>query len=190
MDGGGSSDTSASVSCWRPTNDSRAGHALLPTQRDASFRLTVRQFIRSSAVVVTVLLPHRSVAQATTNPQIDASVLPRGVGSVRVLTGWTRYDELFGTAPGLGQGPRNLAYSLNTDSVTTTVAPQLAASENAIRTLTADPAFRLTAGNLVAVANSRVVTAPLILEYGVLKHLTIDAVVPLVETRSTVFQQL
>jgi hypothetical protein len=66
----------------------------------------------------------------------------------------------------------------------------LAPTETAIRTLAADPTFRLTAGNLVAAANSRVVTAPLILEYGLLKHLTIDAVVPLVETRSTVFQQL
>ncbi len=152
--------------------------------------MTVRQFIRSSAVLVGVLLPHRSVAQATTNPQIDASVLPRGVGSLRVLTSWTRYDELLGTAPGLNQGPRNLAYSLNADSVTTTVAPQLTASENAIRTLTGNPAFRLTAGNLLSVANSRVVTAPLILEYGVTRWLTIGAVVPLIETRSTIFSQL
>ena len=152
--------------------------------------MTVRQFIRSSAALFAILLPHRSVAQATTNPQVDASVLPRGIGSVRVLTGWTRYDELFGTAPGLAQGPRNLAYSLNADSVTTFVAPQLAPSENAIRTLTADPAFRLTAGKLVATANSRIVTAPLILEYGVTRWLTIGAVVPLVETRSTTFSQL
>ena len=117
-------------------------------------------------------------------------MLPRGVGAVRVLSAWTRYDELFGTAPGLGNFPRNIAYSLNTDSLTSARAPQLAPAEQAIRTLADDPAFRLTAGRLVAAANSRIVTAPLILEYGVLKHLTIDAVVPLVETRSTVFQQL
>jgi hypothetical protein len=152
--------------------------------------LTVRQFIRSGAVLLALLLPRRSVAQATTNPQVDASVLPRGIGSVRVLTSWTRYDELFGTAPGLAGGPRNLAYSLNTDSVTVAVAPQLTAAENAIRTLSADPAFRLTAGNLVAATNSRVVTAPVILEYGLTKWLTLGAVVPLVETRSTVYAQL
>ncbi len=117
-------------------------------------------------------------------------MLPRGVGDARVLSAWTRYDELFGTAPGLAGFPRNIAYSLNTDSLTSLRAPSLAPTETAIRTLAADPTFRLTAGNLVAAANSRVVTAPLILEYGLLKHLTIDAVVPLVETRSTVFQQL
>jgi hypothetical protein len=152
--------------------------------------LTVRKFIRSSAALLICLSARRSVAQATTNPQVDASVLPRGVGAVRVLSAWTRFDELFGTAPGLTGFPRNIAYSLNTDSLTTVRAPQLAPVEQAVRTLTNDPAFRLTAGRLVAAANSRIVTAPLILEYGLLKYLTIDAVVPLVETRSTVFQQL
>jgi hypothetical protein len=151
--------------------------------------LTVRQFIRSSALLLSCFSARRSVAQATTNPQVDASVLPRGIGDARVLSAWTRYDELFGTAPGLTGFPRNIAYSLNTDSLTSVRAPSLAPTETAIRTLAADPTFRLTAGNLVAAANSRVVTAPLILEYGLLKHLTIDAVVPLVETRSTVFQQ-
>jgi hypothetical protein len=117
-------------------------------------------------------------------------VLPRGIGAARMLSSWTRSDELFGSAPGLNGIPRNIAYSLNTDSVTSLAAPQLAPTESAIRTLAADPAFRLTAGNLVATANSRIVTAPLILEYGLTRRLTIDAVVPLVETRSTVYGQL
>lgn len=152
--------------------------------------MTVRQFIRSSAAILALTLPHRSVAQATTNPQVDASTLPRGIFSVRVATSWTRYDELFGAGTGPGGGLRNIAYSLSTDSLTSTAAPQLAASENAIRTLADAPAFRLTAGNLVAAANSRVVTAPLILEYGLTRRLTLGVVVPLVETRSTVYAQL
>src|SRR6476659_5350993 len=131
MVGGGSSDTSADVSCWRPRNDSRTGHAPSPTSRDASFRLTVRQFIRSSALLLSCLSARRSVAQATTNPQVDASVLPRGVGDARLLSAWTRYDELFGTAPGLTGFPRNIAYSLNTDSLTTVRAPSLAPTETA-----------------------------------------------------------
>ena len=152
--------------------------------------MTVRQFIRSSAVLLICLHSRRSVAQATTNPQVDASVLPRGIGAARLLSSWTRYDELVGSAPGLSGSPRNIAYSLNTDSVTSLVAPQLGPTEAAIRTLANDPAFRLTAGNLVATANSRIVTAPLILEYGLTHRLTIDAVIPLVETRSTVYGQL
>src|SRR5215467_6204123 len=138
MDGGGSSDTSASVSCWRPRNDSRTSYASIPqrpsTSRDASSRLTVRKFIRSGALLFIGLYARRSVAQATTNPQVDASVLPRGVGDIRALSAWTRYDELFGTAPGLTGFSRNIAYSLNTDSLTSSRAPQLALAEQTIRT--------------------------------------------------------
>jgi hypothetical protein len=43
---------------------------------------------------------------------------------------------------------------------------------------------------MVTVANSRVVTAPVIFEYGLTKRLTLGVVVPLVETRSTVGWQL
>lgn len=139
-------------------------------------------------MIAAALHPLRSVAQSTTSPQVDASVLPRGIGDVRVLTSWTRYDELFGT--GTNGRVRNLAFSLNTDSLTSSAAPQLSASENAIRTLAAAPTFRLTAGNLVAATNSRVMTAPLMLEYGLTSRLTFGVVVPLVETRSTVFAQM
>ena len=152
--------------------------------------MTVRQFIRSSALLLLGVYPHRSGAQATTNPQVDASVLPRGIAAVRIATSWTRYDELFGAGTSSTGGLRNLAFSLATDSLTTTLAPQLTTSENAIRTLSGAPSFRLTAGKLVAAANSRVVTAPLILEYGLTRRFTLGVVVPLVETRSTVYAQL
>jgi hypothetical protein len=167
-----------------------AGPSTLDLNRDASFRLTVRLFIRSSALVLLGLFPHRSGAQATTNPQVDASVLPRGILGVRIATSWTRFDELFGAGTSSTGGPRNIAFSLATDSLTTTLAPQLSASENSIRTLSGTPSFRLTAGSVVAAANSRVVTAPLILEYGLTSRLTLGVVVPLVETRSTVYAQL
>ena len=117
-------------------------------------------------------------------------MLPRGLLGVRIATAWTRYDELFGAGTSSTGSTRNLAFSLATDSLTSTLAPQLGASENAIRTLSGAPSFRLTAGKIVAAANSRVVTAPLILEYGLTSRLTLGVVVPLVETRSTVYAQL
>jgi hypothetical protein len=46
------------------------------------------------------------------------------------------------------------------------------------------------AGQLTAAANSRVMTAPLILEYGLTSKLTLGVVVPLVETRTTLQAQL
>jgi hypothetical protein len=101
------------------------------------------------------------------------------------LTSWTRADEL------LGSGPlRNLASTLATDSLGSQQIPLFVPSETEIRAASGLPNFRLTAGQLVAVANSRVVTAPLILEYGLSSRLTIGVVVPLVETRTTVFAQL
>src|SRR5204862_6618595 len=45
-------------------------------------------------------------------------------------------------------------------------------------------------GQLVAVANSRVLTAPVIHEYGLIKRLTVGVIVPLVETRTTLRAQL
>ncbi len=68
--------------------------------------------------------------------------------------------------------------------------PQFTESQTAIRSLSGLTSFRLTAGNIVAAADSRVVTAPLILEYGITRRVTIGAVIPLVETRSVVSARL
>ncbi len=83
-----------------------------------------------------------------------------------------------------------LAAGLATDSLGTQQIPTLAPAEDAIRTLSASNGFRLTAGKLVATANARVVTSPLVAEYGVSDRLTIGLVVPLVQTRTTLFVAL
>jgi hypothetical protein len=90
------------------------------------------------------------------------------------------------TAP----APRNLGSRFAADSLGPREIPSLAATESAIRTLSGLSNFRLTAGQLVSIVNSRVVTAPLIIEYGLASKLTLGVVVPLVETRSTVYSQL
>jgi hypothetical protein len=59
-----------------------------------------------------------------------------------------------------------------------------------LRTLTGSSAFRLNAGQLTSSANSRIVTAPLILEYGATSRLTIGVAIPLVETRTTLVSRL
>ena len=126
-------------------------------------------------------------AQPTTSLQPDARVLPRHAIGARLLTSWTRWDELFGVPPGF---PNNVAWSLNTDSLGPTAVPPLAQTQTAIQSLSGLASFRLNAGNVVATADSRVVTAPLILEYGLTSRITIGAVIPLVETRSVVSSQL
>ncbi len=104
---------------------------------------------------------------------------------VRGVTAWTRFDAF------LGDGSlRNIGSILATDSLGAQQVPLFVASENEIRTASGLANFRLTAGKLVTVANSRVVTAPVILEYGLTRRLTVGIVVPLVETRTTVGEQL
>jgi hypothetical protein len=127
-------------------------------------------------------------AQSTTTLLPSAAVLPVGEIRVRVLSAFTRFDELLGGGDTLAS-PRNLADALRRDSVGVTQLPLLAPAQTAIQSLVG-PTFRLTAGNLTATANSRILTAPLIVEYGLSRRLTVGFVVPLVETRTNLFQQL
>jgi hypothetical protein len=104
---------------------------------------------------------------------------------VRGLTSFERYDEYLGNG-----GKRNIAAGFTSDSLGAAQFPQLGFTENQLRVLTDNSAFSIKAGQLVAAANSRVMTAPLIVEYGLTSKLTIGLVVPLVETRTTVQAQL
>ena len=131
------------------------------------------------------IIPARSVAQSTTSLIPDATVLPKRAIGFRLLTSWTRYDQQIGVGPN-----RNIAATLNTDSLGPALLPQLGEAETAIRTLSGLSAFRLTAGNIVAVGNSRIVTAPLIAQYGLTSRVTLGVVIPLVQTRTTLFAQL
>ena len=126
-----------------------------------------------------------SVAQSTTSLIPDATVLPKRAVGFRLSSSWTRYDQLIGVGDA-----HNIASTLNADSLGSALVPQFAVAESAIRAASGLSNFRLTAGNLVAVADSRVVTAPLIVQYGVTSRLTIGVVIPLVETRTTLFAQL
>ncbi len=121
---------------------------------------------------------------------VDASVLPRGVGDARVLSAWTRYDELFGTAPGLTGFPRNIAYSLTTDSLRRRAAAVVRAigdrDSRAGGRSDVSPHRRQPRRRGQFTRRHRAAH----LEYGLTSHLTLDVVVPLVETRTTVFQQL
>ena len=159
--------------------------AMSHTRYEAILRLSVRHLIRSSASIVLLLGARRASAQSTTTLLPDATVLPSRAIRVRILSGWTRADELFGTG-----STRNLASPLATDSLGVQQIPLLAPIETQIRAASGLSSFRLTAGQLVAIGNSRAVTAPLILEYGVTRRLTVGVVVPLVETRTTLYGQL
>lgn len=135
-------------------------------------------------------LSHAAVAQSTTSLLTDAATLPRGAVRLRATTSWARYDALFGTPGAPNNALRNLGWALNTDSLGPAQIPLLAGGEAAIRELTGESSFRLSAGQVLAAANARVVETPLILEYGISSRLTLGVVVPLVQARTTLEARL
>lgn len=147
--------------------------------------MLVRHLIRSGALLLICGLARRSEAQSTTSLLPDASTLPYQGVRFRVLTGWTRYDEFLGNG-----GNRNIGSILAIDSLGAVQIPTLAPAEALIRTASGLSNFKLNVGTIVAPANSRIVTAPIAMEYGVTSRITVGVVVPLVETRTTVVPQL
>jgi hypothetical protein len=87
-------------------------------------------------------------------------------------------------------GNRNLAAGLVANQLGSSQIPSLAPSETDIRAASLLPGFQLNAGQLTAVANARIVTAPIILQYGLTSKLTLGVNVPLVETRTTLIAGL
>jgi hypothetical protein len=146
--------------------------------------LPVRRILRSCALLACVLA-RRGMAQSATSLLTDASVVPRGKGAVELRFSPARWAELFGTGA-KGTSTQNVGWSFSADSVGVRALPVLAPAETAIRTLTNLPAFQITAGKLVSIADSRVLTVPLIVQYGLTSRLTLGVMVPLVETRTVV----
>lgn len=138
-------------------------------------------------MLLACLPAQRSVAQSTTSLLPDADLLPARTLRFRGLAAWTRYDELLGLGSPV---PRNIASPLVVDSLGPVQVPSFGPVQAQIRATAAMPNFRLTAGSVVATGNSRIVTAPLIIEYGLTNWITLGVVVPLVETRTTLYAQL
>jgi hypothetical protein len=122
---------------------------------------------------------HTAAAQSTTSLQTDATVLPGRSFDVQLLSSWTRFDQLLGNG-----GRRNLGASFNVDSLTGTQIPGLPTNA-LIQNAAGVSNLQVTAGSIRSAANARIVTAPVILEYGLSRRLTLGIVVPLVETRTT-----
>ncbi|HEY4216859.1 MAG TPA: hypothetical protein VGM67_06955 [Gemmatimonadaceae bacterium] len=152
--------------------------------------MSVRSNIRASAALLAsllaCLLPHRVEGQSSTSLLTDASVLPRGGVGLTLLSNWTRVDALLGGTP----SPRNLGFTFNTDSLGAAQIPAFSPTQSAIRTLSGVSNFQLSAGQLSSVANSRIVTSPLIAEVGLTSRLTLGIVIPIVETRTTLISRL
>jgi hypothetical protein len=134
---------------------------------------------RLSALLVTsfvAVTPARG--QTTLSHTDDAAPVPAGMLRLRLTNAWTRFDERF-TSSGLSP----LGADFSADSLGPRQLPRLAPIEQGIKTLSANPAFRLSLGRLEVLSNARIVTTPIALEYGVTRRLSVGIVVPIVQTR-------
>ena len=120
-------------------------------------------------------------AQLTLSHTEDAAPIPQRALRFRVTTGWTRFDERF-----IAGGRRSLSDEVSSDSLGTAQLPYLAPIERGLRTLAADPNARLSLGRLAAYSDARIVTTPIVFEYGLTRRLSIGVIVPIVQTRRNI----
>ncbi|HKN67695.1 MAG TPA: hypothetical protein VJW73_15525 [Gemmatimonadaceae bacterium] len=153
------------------------------------------RLLRRASLLVAVSFATRASAQLPPAPlplsnTEDARTLPAGSVLFRVLNAWTRFDEVYDAAADSANHLHPLGQSFSAIQLGVRQFPGLATAESALRTLTGDPTLSLNLGQTLATANTRIVTTPLMLQYGVTDRLTIGAMVPVVQTHSTVFVEL
>lgn len=170
-------------------------HETRDARRHTSERLRWRLLGRASLLIAAMALATRARAQLPPAPlplsnTEDARTLPKGTVLFRAMNAWTRFDDVFDAAADSAHPRHPLGDALSADQLGVRQFPALAATESALRTLTGDPNLTLSLGRMFATANTRIVTTPLTLQYGLTDRLTIGAMVPVVQTHSTVFVEL
>jgi hypothetical protein len=143
-------------------------------------RASIRALVASAAVAPP------TYAQAALTRIEDAAPVPRGVARLRIVPSWSRFDARFHPTSGAASTVP-LASVLAADSLGVAQIPALAPSEEALRTLTGDPAFRLSLGQSVSRGTARVVTTAFAAEYGLTRRLTLRAVLPVVQSQTELF---
>jgi len=170
-------------------------HDIEGARRRGSERIRSRSLGRASLLIVAFSLASRVSAQLPPAPlplsnTEDARTVPKGVVLFRAMNAWTRFDEVYDAAADSAHHLHPLGDAFSATQLGVRQFPALAAAENALRTLTGDPNLSLNLGQAFATANTRTVTTPFTLQYGVTDRLTIGAMVPVVQTHSTVFVEL
>lgn len=120
-------------------------------------------------------------AQSVAGIGDDAIPLPRG-GYRFVLGGmWNDYRAVF--TPGGASGKRDLLSELTTDNLGVNLLPQLGAAQTGLRQLTGNSSFVLSLGTLEAAGEVRQSIAPISVDYGITKRVSVRLLVPYVESR-------
>ena len=174
------------------TEEHRIGDA-----RNRSTDWSCWRVFRASLTTLVALLCGSRLASAQLPPSPlplsnteDARTLPKGVVLFRALNAWTRISDVYDAAADSAQHLHPLGNSFAFESLGVRQFPGLAAAQSALRTLTGDPNISLNLGQTFATADTRIVTTPFSLSYGVTNRLTIGAMVPLVQTQTNLFIEL
>jgi len=170
-------------------------HEIHDARRSTSERIRWRLLGRASLLIAAVTFAARASAQLPPAPlplsnTEDARTLPKGTVLFRAMNAWTRFDEVYDAAADSAHHLHPLGDAFSTSQLGVRHFPGLAAAEGALRTLTGDPNLSLNLGQTFATANTRTVTTPFTLQYGLTNRLTIGAMVPVVQTHTTVFVEL
>jgi hypothetical protein len=141
----------------------------------------LRISIAMLAATMTALPSSALLAQRVAGVGEDAVPIPKG--GFRILVGglWNDYDAVF--ASGSTTGKRGVLSGLATDNLGIGQLPQLTAVQSGIRALSGNTNFTLSLGPLEARGEVRQSIAPLTLDYGLTKRLSLRVLVPYVESR-------
>jgi len=159
-----------------------AFYRLLSAHRLAS---SLRTVLVSSGVLlgIAVAQPEIVQAQAVAGLGDDAIPLPKG-GKRFLISGlWNDWDAVYTRSANGGSNKRPLFASLSTTQAGVAVFPQLVSAEAGVRSLTGQPAFALSLGALDATGEVRQSIAPLGLNVGISRRLSLGLLVPYVESR-------
>jgi hypothetical protein len=138
------------------------------------------------AVLAAALPASLAGAQLTSPTMSDATIVSRGAWRFRGNVEWARIDGVYG--PG-GSTLVPLGSSLTGD-LDVNALPLLGTGQDAAQAMTGDPSLHFTAGQLTTSADSRIVSVPLSLEYGLTRRITVGVSVPIVQSRTIVTSQL
>src|SRR4051812_36124460 len=105
-------------------------------QRSVQIHLRV---LGVTLMILSGLVPDRLDAQLTLTHTEDAAPIPAGTLRFRVTSSWTRWDSRF-----ISGGTQSLDNEISSDSLGPRQLPFLLSAENGLKTLTNNPATRLT----------------------------------------------
>ena len=170
-------------------------HEIRDARRPPTEGIRWRLLGRASLLIAAVTFAARAAAQLPPAPlplsnTEDARTLPKGSVLFRVMNAWTRFDDVYDATADSAHHLHPLGDAFSASQLGVRQFPALAAAEGALRTLTGDPNLSLSLGQAFATANTRTVTTPFMLQYGLTNRLTIGAMVPVVQTHTTVFVEL